>query len=47
MGVSAPGKRVEETKVTNDPMRTQIAEVNLNGFIMIRSGKVRGLGVSL
>lgn len=46
MGVSAPGKRVEETKVMNDPMSTKRAGANLNGFIVICS-KVRELGVSL
>ena len=46
MGVSAPWTRTEETKVMIDPMRTQIAGANLNGFIVICSGKECGLGVS-
>jgi hypothetical protein len=44
VGVSAPGKRVEETKVMNDPMSTQIAEANLNGFMVILYGKVKKFG---
>ena len=35
VGVLAPGKRVEETKVANDPMNTQRAEANLNEYIVI------------
>ena len=39
--MSAPVTRTEETKVTADKMSTQIAGVNLKGFIVIRSGNLK------
>ena len=45
--MSAPGTRVDDTKVATDPMSTQIAEANLNGYIVICAGKVKKLRVSL
>lgn len=45
--MDAPGTTFEETKVMTDPMSTQIARANLNGFIMVVVVKVRELEVSL